>query len=449
MSEAEARWTAGDVLGGKYKLASRLGAGGMGEVWSAEHLGIGGAVAVKVLHREVARRPDIAKRFAREARAAAALRSPHVVRVFDHGFERGQPFIVMERLEGETLADRIAARGALPPRDTLRVITHVARALTCAHEAGIIHRDLKPDNVFLVPGEDGETAKLLDFGIAKVSPEIAAQTETAHTQTGSILGTPRYMSPEQLRERPLDKKSDLWALALVAFECMTGETAFSGHALAEVINDVLSGPIPVPSKRAPVPAGFDAWFRRAASRDPKRRFESARQMVDALAEVVEADKPLTYEPAPRPVTTTEALTLSGTQSQTDVPAQSSGRTRLFVALAATLAGAGVLWMATRKDDAPQTATSVPATAVASSPSNAALPSAAAEPPAVQASVAPSSPEPETTMTVPSSDATASKSASSRPVSGTPKQPGARPSVAPSASSAPTAPPSATNNVLAF
>ena len=285
--EGEAKFAPGHVLADRYRLIERLGVGGMGEVWSAEHLALGSRVAVKVLPGEVARRPDVAARFEREARAAAALQSPHVVRVFDHGVERGTPFIAMELLQGETLARRLEA-GPLEPRSTARIVTHIARALTLAHDQGIVHRDLKPENVFLVPDDDGETAKLLDFGVAKVSQEIASRAAPTRTQSGALLGTPLYMSPEQLRERPVDHRSDLWSLALVAFECATGRTAFEGGAVAEIISEVLNAPMPVPSRHGSVPEGFDAWFARAASRDPAARFASARELAEALAALVEA-----------------------------------------------------------------------------------------------------------------------------------------------------------------
>jgi serine/threonine protein kinase len=330
--DRESHWSNGDVLAGKYRLDERLGAGGMGEVWSAEHLSIGTQVAIKLLSADVSLRPETRGRFEREARAAAALQSPHVVRVFDHGTESGVPFIVMERLVGETLAARLV-RGPLPPADVARVVGQIALALSCAHAAGIVHRDLKPENVFLVAGDGGEVAKLLDFGIAKVSAEIAQKAAPTRTRSGSLLGTPLYMSPEQLRERPVDFRSDLWSLALVAFECSTGTTTFSGESVAEVIADVLSGHLPVPSERAQVPEGFDAWFQRAASRDPAARFEDARTMAAELARVARHDVT-----PPKPTTaaaraTTATVTGDGSVLVSERrPARSAARVWLGAAL---------------------------------------------------------------------------------------------------------------------
>src|SRR5690349_165943 len=149
-----ATWSPGDVLAGKYRLVERLGTGGMGEVWSAEHLSLGTTVAVKLLHPHVAGRAGTAERFEREARAAAALTSPYVVQIFDHGSERAVPYIVMERLVGETLAERLRRDGALAPDAVIRIVTDLGRALAKAHRAAIVHRDIKPENVFLVQNED-------------------------------------------------------------------------------------------------------------------------------------------------------------------------------------------------------------------------------------------------------------------------------------------------------
>src|SRR5262245_3579430 len=157
----------GLVLAGRYRLEEKLGEGGMGTVWKCEHLVLCAPVAVKVLDRDVSRDEEAHDRFIREARAAATLRSPHVVQILDYGIDEGYPYIAMELLEGETLQKRLARLGKLTPIDTARIIAHVARAVGRAHEAGIIHRDLKPENVFIVRNEDAEISKVLDFGVAK------------------------------------------------------------------------------------------------------------------------------------------------------------------------------------------------------------------------------------------------------------------------------------------
>jgi serine/threonine-protein kinase len=190
----------------------------MGSVWRAEHLALQAPVAVKLISGNFLKVPAALARFEREARAAASLRSPHVVQIFDHGIdpESGTPFIVMELIDGETLGDRLAVRGTLPPIETVRVVAQVARALARAHQAGIVHRDLKPDNVFLATDDDGFVAKVLDFGIAKDQGLALAE---AVTSTGMVLGTAFYMSPEQISGSKLvDHRTDLWALRVIAFD---------------------------------------------------------------------------------------------------------------------------------------------------------------------------------------------------------------------------------------
>src|SRR5213595_3298274 len=155
------------ILAGKYRLVRQLGRGGMGSVWFAHHLTLQAPVAVKLMDPEIANNAESLHRFMNEAKAAATLRSPHVVQVLDHGVDNGVPFIVMELLEGESLGDRLCARGGLGPVETSRIVTQIARALSRAHDAGIIHRDLKPENVFLVRNDEEEVVKLLDFGVAK------------------------------------------------------------------------------------------------------------------------------------------------------------------------------------------------------------------------------------------------------------------------------------------
>ena len=274
------------VLAGRYRLEERLGSGGMGTIWRAEHLVLQAPVAVKLIESEALRDPDNVGRFLREAKAAAALRSPHVVQIIDHGVDEGIPFIVMELLEGETLAQRLKRVQRLPPAETARFMAHVGRAVSRAHEAGIVHRDLKPENVFLVPNEDAEIAKVLDFGVAKIEPGVLGP-EPTRTRTGSVLGTPYYMSPEQAQgNKAVDHRSDLWSLGVIAFECLTGRRPFYSEGLGDLVLQICVRDIPIPSEITSVPIGFDAWFERAMMRDPELRFQSAREMTDALREAL-------------------------------------------------------------------------------------------------------------------------------------------------------------------
>jgi eukaryotic-like serine/threonine-protein kinase len=306
-------WRAGAVVSGRYRLRAPIGAGAMGEVWRAEHVTLGTEVAVKLV--DTANRDDAQETLARfqlEARAAAQLKSPHVVQILDYGADGRVAFIAMEYLEGESLEQRIERRGWLLPSEVAHILREMARAVDRAHAAGIIHRDLKPPNVFLARVDGMEVVKVLDFGIAK----MLGQPREAHlqTQAGFVVGTPAYMSPEQVLGKSVDHRSDLWQMAMIAFECMTGRRPFDGASLGQLFMAICTLPLPVPSvfaatpptlpgdasqagaggappARAPlgslppvaqVPPAFDAWFARAASRDPAQRFQSAGEMTEAL-----------------------------------------------------------------------------------------------------------------------------------------------------------------------
>ncbi|MFI5309394.1 MAG: serine/threonine-protein kinase [Polyangiales bacterium] len=299
-----------EVIAGRYRIEAKLGQGGMGSVWRAQHLTLRSPVAIKLIDPALAQSEDSVARFLREAQAAASLRSPHVVQILDHGVDQGVPYIAMELLEGESLADRLLRTTKLSPADTARIMTHVARAMGRAHEAGIVHRDLKPDNVFLVRNDDEEIAKVLDFGIAKATTK--SFDVTTGTRTGAMLGTPYYMSPEQVEgSKAIDHRTDLWAMAVIAFECLTGVRPFESDTLGALLLQICTKPILVPSEHAAVPPGFDAWFARATQRVPAERFQSAREMVDALrVALAEAGSPQPVLPTP-PQGTPRTLTASG------------------------------------------------------------------------------------------------------------------------------------------
>jgi len=273
------------IVAGKYRLLALLGKGGMGTVWRAEHLSLGATVAVKLVDPSADGGADAWRQCQREARAAAALRSPHVVQVLDVGRDdaTGTPFIVMELLEGESLADRLDRRGQLSLAETSRVMVHVARALSRAHAAAIIHRDLKPANVFLIRNDDDELAKVVDFGIARGQGGEALGESTA--TTGGVVGTPYYMSPEHISAQAMDHRTDLWALAVMAFECVTGRRPFDATNIGQLVLQICTYPIPVPSHVANVPAAFDTWFARATRRALDERFQSARELADGLRRI--------------------------------------------------------------------------------------------------------------------------------------------------------------------
>jgi serine/threonine-protein kinase len=276
----------GETLAGKYRLVRELGRGGMGSVWVAEHVTLKSPVAIKIIQPAVAADPMALARFLREAQAAASLRSPHVVQILDHGVDNGTPFIAMELMEGEPLSARLERQGKLSPAETSRYVTHIARAIGRAHAAGIVHRDLKPDNVFLVRNDDEEVAKVLDFGIAKAN--LFGGSAGTATVTGTLLGTPYYMSPEQTGASSLvDHRTDIWALGVITCECLTGRRPFEGETLTRLLLAICERPMPQPSRIAPVPVGFDAWFARACAREPAHRFESAKDAAMALREICE------------------------------------------------------------------------------------------------------------------------------------------------------------------
>ena len=259
----------------------------MGTVWEGVHDTLGTRVAVKIIEIEHVQSPESLRRFENEAHAAARLQSKYVVEVYDHGvMPDGRAFIVMQYLQGEPLDRRLERLGRLSPRETARIILQICRALSKAHAVGIVHRDLKPENIFLVwDEEDGaDVVKVVDFGIAKFTEPTG---EVPGTYTGSLLGTPFYMSPEQARGlRTVDHRSDLWAVGVITFRCMTGRLPFEGESVGDVLVKLCTGPIPAPSEFVPdLPAEFDAWMARVLTRDLQVRFSSAAELGEALGAV--------------------------------------------------------------------------------------------------------------------------------------------------------------------
>lgn len=279
------------LIAGKYQLVKELGRGTMGSVWEAWHLSLRSSVAVKLMAPSIAASPTALQRFLREARAAAGLRSPHVVQILDHGVDHGLPYIVMEMLEGEALAERLARVGRLSPRETARIVTHIARALTRAQQAGITHRDLKPENVFLVRNDDEELVKVLDFGVAKMEHRFDGSFNEESTAAGTLLGTPYYSSPEQAEGlKSVDHRTDIWSLGVMTYECLLGRRPFEGDTLPAVLLAISSKPLPVPSRMGlgSVPRGFDAWFAKACARNLTDRFAFAKDMAAELSRICAA-----------------------------------------------------------------------------------------------------------------------------------------------------------------
>jgi eukaryotic-like serine/threonine-protein kinase len=277
----------GTVVGGKFRITREIGRGGMAAVYEAENVDIGRRVAVKLLAAELNSSKVVRERFIREARAAAAVRSPHICDVYDSGTFEGRPFLVMELLEGETLYDLISRVRRLDFELTNRIALHTARGLSKAHASHIVHRDLKPENIFLSANEEGAmVCKLLDFGLARFYEPTGGDASQARlTREGALFGTPAYMSPEQARgQGEVDHRSDLWALGCIVYECLTGRTVWDvEQGVAMILAQVASAPLPQPSRyRTDLPKEFDAWFAKALDRDPARRYQSAREFASAL-----------------------------------------------------------------------------------------------------------------------------------------------------------------------
>ena len=278
----------GYVVAGRYRLERALARGGMGSVWIARHLQLDIDVAVKFMTAEAATSSSARLRFEREAKAAAKLKSAHIVQIMDYGVENDALHIVMELLTGEDLASRLQRLGRLPLSAVASLLGQACKGLALAHDAGIVHRDLKPANLFLAREGRDEIVKVLDFGIAK-SP--VAMGSVSDTRTGSLIGSPNYMSPEQIVDsKAVDWRSDLWALGVIAFQCLTGHEPFPGVEVGAILVGICSNPIPIPSQVAPdLGPQVDWFFQTALARPPEQRFQTAFDFAQALHALAEGE----------------------------------------------------------------------------------------------------------------------------------------------------------------
>jgi serine/threonine protein kinase len=308
-----------EVLGGRYELRGVLGRGGMAEVRDGWDIRLDRPVAVKLLHPMLIEAPDNRLRFQTEARAAAALNHPHIVSVHDSGEHAGTPYIVMERLSGQTLAD-VIARGPLPQPQVRAIIDDVLSALSVAHAAGILHRDIKPANILF--SRSGH-AKVADFGVAKSPGSV-------HTMTGQIVGTMAYLSPERIAGRPASVADDLYAVGVVGYEALTGRRAFPQENIAELARAISQGALPpLGALRPDADPALAAVIDRAMALDPAWRFATAEEMRAALAG--------RGGPPARPATRVMAVPLPDPTTMVAPPVPRPNRSRWWLITAAVVA----------------------------------------------------------------------------------------------------------------
>lgn len=372
------------VLDDSYRIEQLLGEGGMGAVYVATQIRLEKPVAVKVMARELTSNPEALERFRREARITSALGHPHIVQVFDFSSTRaGEPFFVMEYLEGEDLEKRLRRVGRLPLGEVVLIVKQVASALSATHAKGIVHRDLKPGNIFLVEATGVETfAKVLDFGISKIRT-----SSTKLTRTSSIMGTPNYMSPEQAKGKidEIDEGVDQWALACIAWECLTGACPFTGENVPSILFQIVHEPLPpLGAKVAGLPPHVEQVLARALTKDRAGRFPGVAEFAAALEG---ASMARDFEPSsvgqraephrterPEIPNTTFSRTAGAMEDNLDVPTSFSKKSSWALATGAVAVVLLLGFVLLRPSPAGRTATLGPPASVIPPP-----PTAAAEP----------------------------------------------------------------------
>jgi eukaryotic-like serine/threonine-protein kinase len=290
---------AGEVIAAKYEVERVLGAGGMGVVVAARHMQLGQRVAIKFIRGEAASDHGALGRFLREARAAVALSSEHVTKVLDVGtLETGAPYMVMEYLEGEDLAAWLKKRGPMPVRQVVDFVLQACEALAEAHATGIVHRDLKPSNLFVTRRRDGSAlVKVLDFGISKITEFNTAGAQEMLTASGLVMGSPGYMSPEQVRNaKAADARSDIWALGVILYELLSGISPFMGDTLGDTFARIVSEtPVPIRQRRPEVPEGLASAITQCWQRQIDRRTQSVGALAEDLLPFASREQALSVE----------------------------------------------------------------------------------------------------------------------------------------------------------
>jgi beta-lactam-binding protein with PASTA domain len=261
------------IIDGRYRVIRRLGSGGMADVYCAEDQQLGRRVALKLLYRGLSEDAQFVERFRREASSAAGLQHPNIVSIFDRGEWDGTYYIAMEYIEGRTLKDIVRERGPAPPDAAVDIVLQILRAARFAHQRGVVHRDIKPHNVLI---DDEGRVKVTDFGIARAGASDM-------TETGSIMGTAQYISPEQAQGHPVDARSDLYSIGIVLYELLTGRVPFDGDSPVTVaVRQVNEAPVPPMDVNPAVPPALDAVVLRALEKDPAHRFADADEFIEAL-----------------------------------------------------------------------------------------------------------------------------------------------------------------------
>ncbi len=376
----------GEVLG-NYRVVEPLDSGGMGSVYRAEHTHLGKPAAIKLLHPELTTNDEIVKRFFNEAKAATAIRHPGIIEVYDFGYTReGQAYFVMELLDGEPLGKRLKAQMRLSELEAATIAKGIANVLKAAHGKGIVHRDLKPDNIFLIPGDDGDRVKVLDFGVAKLADVFPA--ETRHTQTGALMGTPLYMAPEQARSAAaIDHRADLYSLGCILYELIAGVPPFNGEGAGEIIAlQMFSPPQPLRDRLASVSPELEEIVMKLLEKEPPDRYQSAAEVVAALSNAtsklatrLSAELPnaglssprFTYTPGSKQLTVPARGQLKGTledERPTQIaPAKKSSMPLIAGVVTVALAGGAAIIALTRSSDDTAPAAQSDAAVVAPAP----------------------------------------------------------------------------------
>ena len=330
----------GQTLGGRYLVTRKIGQGGMGAVYEATHTLIGKRVAVKVLLEKYAQREAIVKRLKQEAQLASSVGNEHIIDITDFGStEDGRTFVVMEFLDGESLAECLGRETQLPEQRILRIASQACSALAAAHAKGVVHRDIKPENLFLLKRKDQDFVKVVDFGISKSLRASGEEEETTRlTQTGMVLGTPLYMSPEQARgDDELDQRVDVYALGVIMYEAAAGRVPFIGNNYLSVISQVLNEePKPLRELRPELSEEFDAVVMKAMSKDVKERYASANDMLADVTALLDD-----------PTRSTERAKITGPRRRS-LAKKSDGSTRYVVWIAGlAIVVAAVVFSVTR------------------------------------------------------------------------------------------------------